>query len=189
VYYPQFLTYLSVKASLKDNTNVDQQKEFKIAVGDGIMTCTNDSMLSGLLPANNLFITRNTHYHIDANIKSFDISAEQDIEIHPNVVNWGQVSLPVEPHDYNLQVSQNEFAFSSTVGSVSGVIHVTTDHAGGWSATLSKSVTSHPTTLSATYSGMSSGDLRFTTNGAITPPDTIKVTAGKVTKHILIKNN
>jgi hypothetical protein len=198
VFYPQFLTYLSVKASLYGNTDVDEQVEFKIAVGDGLTATNNDLMLSGLLPLNNLFVTRNTHYHIEANIKSFDLSAGQTITIKPTVVGWENVSLTGPSfNEYTLQVSQDLFTFPSSTTIGQYVVRVETDHPDGWSATVAKAsgYAGNHTALIGSYTAVSaSGDLKFDAYGLVssdgTAPsaDTIKVTAGKITKHILIKN-
>jgi hypothetical protein len=183
VYYPLRTTYLAVKVSLKGNTDVDQQKEYKIAVGDGITSCSNDSMLSGALPLTNLFVTRNTHYHFTVNVKSFDMKGEQDIVIKPQVVAWDAEVFNVDFREYLLRVSQNEFKLPQSV--VSLVVDVVTDHPDGWSATKTSARISFPTT----YTGRPSGELKFNyTGAAITGADTIKVTAGAVTKHILVRN-
>jgi hypothetical protein len=187
VYHRQHLTYLSVKASLVDNTDIDQQREFKIAIGDGVTSCTNDSMLNaGYLPVSNLFVTRNTHYYFKAKLRSFDIKGEQEIEIRPQIVAWDEVVLPSDIREYLLQVSQDEFVLPKT--SHTGlIVRVETDHPNGWSATVVSPVGT--TVLPVSYTGKPSGDLKFNYTGAtITGADTIKVTAGNITKHILVKN-
>jgi hypothetical protein len=195
VFYPAHATYLAVKVSLKDNTDVDQQVEYKIVVGDGITTCTNDSMLNGMqggvLPLTNLFITRNTHYHFTAKIVSFDIRGEQEIEIRPQILAWNEVALPVEFNDYIFQVSQNEFSLASGTAVNGIILNVLTDHPNGWTATTTNP-TRIPLVISSGTGVQGAGDcLKFNYNGAaITNPaaDTIKVQVGKVTKHIVVKN-
>jgi hypothetical protein len=188
VYHRQHLTYLSVKASLVDNTDVTQQREFKIAIGDGVTTCSNDSMLNAnYLPVSNLFVTRNTHYYFIAKLQSFDIKGEQEIEIHPQIVDWDAVVLPpIDIREFLLQVSQDGFVLPQT--SHNGlIVHVVTDHPDGWSATVVSPA--NTTVLPVSYTGKPSGDLKFNYTGSpITGADTIKVTAGKITKHILVKN-
>jgi hypothetical protein len=186
-----YKTYLSVKVSLLGNTLADQQREYKLVIGDGIETCSNDSMLSGLLPMQNLFVTRNTHYQYTANIKSFDMRAEEDIEIHPKIVAWETTTItPVDVREYIFRVSQDTFVLPTAAAAHVGVIDVVTDHPGGWSAVMAPKATGTlRTSLVATYSGMPSGPLKFSYNGqAITQGDTIKVTAGAVTKKIVITN-
>ncbi|MDR1918894.1 MAG: hypothetical protein LBQ65_04515, partial [Tannerellaceae bacterium] len=189
---PDYKTYLSLKVSLLGNTAADQQREYKLVIGDGIETCSNDSMLNGQLPLQNLFITRNTHYQYTANIKSFDIRSEEDIEIRPRIVAWETTSMDSTIFDdYVFTVSQDLFQRAATGTAFNGVIEVTTDHPNGWSAVVAPTGT-RPTSLTGgPYTNKPSGKLTFTYSGAtIASPaaDTIKVTVGKVTKKIIIKN-
>ncbi|MDR1258218.1 MAG: hypothetical protein LBK65_02905 [Tannerellaceae bacterium] len=192
-YIPEYLVsdisrYVYVSAVVNLTADETAEKEYKIAIGDGIAK-GNDHMLGSTRLYSDVRISRNTHYHFTGNIRSFDLSANQDIEIHPQIVAWGEAIVDYDPREYLLQVSQNEFTFPSTAGLVQGVIHVVTDHPQGWSAVVAKGVPANSTTLVGSYSGAPSGDLTLTASGTITVADTIKVTAGKVTKHILVKNN
>jgi hypothetical protein len=192
---PAYKTYISVKVSLKGNVIPAQQREYKIVIGDGITTCTNDSLLNGSpLPIQNLFVTRNTHYMYFARIKSFDERSEQDIEIRPYVVGWDTVSEDVLFREYTLTVSQDKFTFSRTLD-YHGLLRVTTDYPGGWTAELGNGGVAGAVTFGGTYSTpQTSNALLFNyTAGAAAATDTIKVSVGSagrvLTKKVLLERN
>jgi hypothetical protein len=195
---PAYSTYLSVKVSLLGNTDVNLQREYKIVIGDGITTASNDSLLTGMLPLWNLFVTRNTHYKFDANIKSFNESSNKDIEIYPVVVSWDDsttVISPFEPRDYQLFISQSEFHPTTT--QYDGVVTIETDYRYGWKAyteapTGGATCTLNGATVTSEASAVSlpSGELKFRYIGGSSSSICIVVTTGsgseKITKKIKI---
>jgi hypothetical protein len=134
-----YLTYISVKASLKDNTLPSEQVEFKkIILGDGAEAIPQDSLRIGRnndasIPLNNWFITRNTHYKVNACIVSFDKMNESAIDVITKVIVWDQVDIDdtdIETHELN--VSQDEFHIQGS-GEYVGVVTIETNYSKGWS--------------------------------------------------------
>jgi hypothetical protein len=194
-YIPEYLvsdtgryTYVSAVVNLKDDAN--SEREYKIVIGDGIES-GNAYMLGNTKLYSDIRVSRNTHYQFTGIIKSFDIRAEEDIEIRPKILVWETVGLDSTLiDDYNFTVSQHEFQ-RATGTAFNGVIEVTTDHPNGWSAVVAPTG-ARPTSLTGgPYTNKPSGKLTFTYSGAtIASPaaDTIKVTVGKLTKKFIIKN-
>jgi hypothetical protein len=190
-YIPEYLvsdisrnTYISAIVNLVADAN--SEREYKIVLGDSI-TKGNAYMLGNTKLYSDVRISRNTHYHFAGNIKSFDIRAEEDIELRPKILAWEETAVDsVIFQKYNLDVSQDLFQLSQVP--FDGVINVDTDHPKGWSA-VPVSSGNHTTLIGGPYTGKSSGVLKFHYDGqAIIGADTIKVTAGNVTKKILVKN-
>jgi hypothetical protein len=190
-------TYASVWVNLRDD--VDAEREYKIVVGNGIKRYIPENKNNAWLlnPASadrgvlDLRITRNTHYYFDASIINFDLRGEQEIEIRPKILDWGVT--PVDSayiRDYYLTVGQDKFVVPSA-SSFDGVIRVTTDYTDGWSAAVTPSGAYTTVTAPATFP-VPTGDLRFTYSGTAFgsshPADTISITAGALTKKIIITN-
>ncbi|MDR2388721.1 MAG: hypothetical protein LBD89_02905 [Tannerellaceae bacterium] len=192
-YIPEYLVsditrYMYISAIVNLVTDVNAQREYKIVLGDGIPN-GNTYMLGNSKLYSDVRISRNTHYTFTGNITSFDIRGEEDIEIRPQILVWEGVSVDEsEFRVYKLTVSQEEFKLSQNT--FSGVVDIFTDYSGGWSAVLApKQSGTLRTTLTSSSGTSGQGLLKFDYNGqAITDADTIKVTAGTVTKQILIKN-
>ncbi|MDR2809804.1 MAG: hypothetical protein LBB84_04505 [Tannerellaceae bacterium] len=193
-YIPEYLvseidsfTYISAVVNLVGDVN--SEREYKIVLGDGISN-GNTYMLGNTKLYSDVRISRNKWYQLDIKIKSFDIRGEEDIEIRPIIVPW-DTSIPVDStgfRDHILTVSQDIFQLAAV--SFDGIVEITTDHPGGWSANLAPKQSGTLRTTLNTFVGTSgTGVLKFHYNGqSITEADTIKVTAGAVTKSILIKN-
>jgi hypothetical protein len=200
-YIPEYLvsdtakyTYASVGVRLR--SDADAKREYRIVIGNGITTFKNDSLLKPTSPGRSyttLSINRNTHYYFDASIINFDLRGEQEIEIRPRILDWGVT--PVDSayiRDYYLTVGQDKFVVPPSASSFYGVIRVTTDYTDGWSAVVTPSGAYTTVTAPATFP-VPTGDLRFTYNGTLFvapshPADTISITAGALTKKIIITN-
>jgi hypothetical protein len=198
-----YLTYISVKASLKDvdiTLQPDEQVTFKkIILGDGADIIPQDSLRVGKdkdgnnASLDNWFITRNTHYKVNATITSFSKTNESMIDIKMRVVNWTETTIgDKDIWNYDLKVSQDEF-YIKGADDYYGVVTVETNHPEGWSAEPSH--TSHikfeesPTGTDYTkndLSGQMGTQLRFKTINGL--PDTyIDVKAGPIVKRINLK--
>jgi hypothetical protein len=139
-----YLTYISVKASLKDAdiaSHPDEQVEFKkIILGDGASSIPQDSLRIGSynnapISLDKWFITRNTHYTVNATIKSFSKTNDSEIDVTMKVVGW--TSVPMDTTDiwqYELTVSQDEFYYPNATD-FKGTVTINTNHPEGWSVT------------------------------------------------------
>jgi hypothetical protein len=198
-----YLTYISVKASLTDNTLPGEQVEFKkIILGDSASTVHQDSLRIARnnnvsLPLTSWFITRNTHYKVNATIKSFDKMNESTIDVITKVIVWDQVPIgDTDIREYELKVSQDEFHFTGS-GTYEGVVTVETNYPGGWSAEGStppkpsagvtfygsnNSALSNPTPL------QTGNQLRFSSTTGV-DGGYIDVTAGPIVKRINLRRH
>jgi hypothetical protein len=162
---PARVTYISIKASLEDNQDVDEQVEYKIAIGDGASTRPQADMFSGIIPITELFITRNVYYDVSATIKSFDKTNESLIDVTMKVVGW--TSVPMDTTDiwqYELKVSQDAFYYPNATD-FNGAVTIETNHPEGWSVT-----TTSPGAGKYLYVDNGSGGATYTT--ATLPPQT-----------------
>jgi hypothetical protein len=192
---PAYLTYISIKASLADNTDPDEQVEFKkIILGDGAATIPQDSLRIGSynnagIPINNWFITRNTHYDVKATIKSFSKTNESVVDVIMKVVGWTPVPIN-DPYirEHELKVSQDEFHITSTGAAYyEGVVTVETNHSEGWSADGTSGVTFEDSSSGSYTSSLSSQTgtrLRFRYAESQLTDGYINVTAGPIVKKI-----
>jgi hypothetical protein len=190
-----YLTYISIKASLKDNTLSSEQVEFKkIILGDGAEAIPQDSLRAGSnnnasIPLYNWFVTRNTHYMVKATIKSFDKMNESEVDVIMKVVGWTSVPIEGGIWQHELRVSQDEFHITGT-DPYEGVITVETTYSNGWSAAGSAGVEfdSGDGSYSLTgLSGQTGTQLRFKYKGFLS--GYITITAGPIVKKInLIRN-
>jgi hypothetical protein len=200
-YIPEYLvsditryTYISAVVRLKGRTEPEYEKEYKIVLGNGITSHNNAYMLGNTVTYSDVRISRNTHYSFTGNITSFDIPDEMDMVIKAKILKWEEKPLDQQNiQNYTLEVSQNEFLFRPPLSVVNGVVNVTTDYSDGWSATMAAKQsgvlrTSLDDAVGGTVTKPSSGILKFTFDGnTIQDADTINVTAGSITKKILIK--
>jgi hypothetical protein len=138
---PTKMTYLSVKASLQGNTDPELQREYKIAIGDGMVKYTDDhtpgaknaDMFKSGVPLKDLFITRNTFYTVKAQIKSFDIMNESEIDVISKIILWEETWVDgTDIWNYELKVSQDEFHIQGA-NDYYGVVTIETNDPGGWS--------------------------------------------------------
>jgi hypothetical protein len=185
---PSRVTYISIKASLEDNIDVDEQVEYKIAIGDGAPTRSQAEMFSGNIPITELFITRNVYYDVSATIKSFDKMNESEVDVIMNVIVWDKVTIDdQEVREHELKVSQDEFHIQEA-GVFDGVVTVTTNYSQGWSVepvTGTTGVTFENPSGSyvASLSNQTGTQLRFRL-AAGAPSGSINVTAGPIVKKI-----
>jgi hypothetical protein len=146
-----YLTYISVKASLKDidpALQPDEQVEFKkIILGDGAGLIPQDSLRIGSynnapISLDKWFITRNTHYTVNANILSFDKTNESLIDVTMKVVGWKSVDMDsTDIRQNELKISQDEFYYSDT--EFESAVTIETNHPEGWSVTVTPPGASH----------------------------------------------
>lgn len=188
-YIPEYLisdktkyTYLSIHASEKGNASVT--REYTVAIGNGMENLTIDGMKGSSTTVADLTVSRNTHYMIEAYIKGFHQS--HSLTVNAKVVGWEGVNIDTGYPTYLLTVSRDNFNLAA--GS-QGAVYINTDHPDGWKATIGNG--SGQTSFvgyTAGTANMPPGYLTFQVNGAITTADTVKVTAGNITKKILIEN-
>lgn len=186
-YIPEYLitdkskySYLSIVAY--EALNPVSTREYKLAIGDSIAVRTIEEMKSASATLADLTVTRNRHYQFEAQIKGFD----HELEVIARVVTWNGVEVPTTYPTYLLAVSRDNFSLAS---GETGYIYITTDHPGGWSATIGAG------TGQAQFSGyvagtpyQPSGYLGVHVAGTIIVPDTVIVTAGNMTKKIIVTN-
>jgi hypothetical protein len=186
-----YLTYISIKASLKDNTLPGEQVEFKkIILGDGADNIPQDSLRIGSynnagIPLNNWFITRNTHYKVNATVKSFDKMDGSAVDVIMKVVGWTSVSIDGGIWQYELKVSQDEFHIDGTIA-YEGVVTVETTYSEGWSATATTDVKFGDSSGNYTLTSLplqTGTQLRFRSDGSLSA-GSISVTAGPIVKKI-----
>jgi hypothetical protein len=188
-----YKTYLSVKASLKGNTDPAEQVEFKIALGDGVKSHDNKELMEGKpVPAADLFITRNTHYQVTATIKSFDKANQSEIDVITNVIIW-ELTATDEPYigQHELKISQDKFYITGNID-FEGTVTVETDDPKGWSAARSAtastvkfynaSTTAYDLTSLDNQTGTK---LRFKSS-SVGVNDSISITAGPIVKRIYL---
>jgi hypothetical protein len=170
---PLYKTFIHVKASLEDVTDVTEQVAFApIVLGDGANVYTQEEMRGSGIALTNWFITRNTHYTVNARIKSFSKTNESEMTIKTTINSWNE-TLKIGDQDfwlYELTVSQDIFYIPST-GAFNGVVTVETNHPKGWNATGSTGVTfsgssslsnQTGTLLQFSYSGTGDGYIDIT---------------------------
>jgi hypothetical protein len=191
-------TYASIEVNLRNDPA--SQREYRIVVGNGISRYNEPGKDNAWLlnPGSSdrgiadLKINRNTHYYFDASIVDFDLRGEQELELHAVIRDWDDTSLDsIWIQDYTLAVSQDLFTLPEN-SSFTGILNVITDHSKGWEAWVTGSGhTRFPdhSNASSTPSGQVANYLRFAYDGvALSPPDTIHIKAGKLTKKIIITN-
>jgi hypothetical protein len=191
-----YMTYISVKASLEDNILPSEQVEFKrIILGDGANVFHQDSLRKGKnddkdLPLNNWFITRNTHYKVNAVITSFDKANESKMEIITKIISWEQV--PIDDTDiwrYELKISPQDRFYIPATGDFEGTVRVETNYPGGWNVPSSTGMSySNGSAVYGTNLINQTGTLlRFKYTG--TGNGSLNVVAGYIVKRIeLIRN-
>lgn len=168
-------TYLTVYAYQADNPSL--KREYTLVVGDGMEGKTVEWMKGDAPTLADLYVSRNTHYQFNATITGFN----QGLTVNAKVVTWEGVDIPAEYPTYFLSVSRSSFNLSA---GESGSVYVNTDYPGGWTAEIESG--SEITITNSSESGP--GYLAFTVDGTITTANVIKVTAGNMTKKILIEN-
>jgi hypothetical protein len=190
---PAYMTYISIKASLEDNQDPDEQVEFKgIILGDGAGTIDQDSLRIGKdnsgnnASLNNWFITRNTHYQVKATITSFGKTNESDMSILMKVVGWTKAMTDDwDIWEYRLKVSQDRFYIPPT-GAFEGVVTIKTNYPGGWGVTSDK-ITCFSNGCESSLENQMGTSLRFRYSG--TENTYIDVKAGPLTKRIDVIRN
>jgi hypothetical protein len=130
-----------------------------------------------------LNISRNTHYTFNAEITSFDISGEYEVELHSEVRVWKhESSRPDIPPAYYLTISQSEFIIPASALPYDGVVAIDTDHPEGWSAKAqSPNIVLQGEPLVHQYPGW----LNFKVTAQ--EESIIEVSSGNITKYIKVK--
>jgi hypothetical protein len=192
-----YYTYLSIKVGIKGQWYI--AKEYKLVLGEGMNykdglgnslpelykfmkgdTCLSNGHQRDIL---DLSIKRNTHYIINASIKNFGLTGDEDMDLYLEVKDWwdGDVE-PKDIGDYTFNISQSEFTIPR---GHTGVVRIETDHQDGWSA-----IASDPG-LVLTVDGVTpplvnqgSGPLKF--ESATARSYYIDVTVGSITKRITV---
>jgi hypothetical protein len=183
---------------LEDNTLPAEQEEYKIYIGDGAGTRSQTEMNSGNIPITDLFITRNTHYDVSANIKSFSRTNESLIDVITKVIVWDRVLIDDTDIGTNeLKVSQDEFHMSSN--DFEGAVMIDTNHPNGWSVATtppsggvkSLTVSNDGTIYTSTLSNQTGTLLRFKGTGWSSTTDVgyIDVIAGPIVKRINVSRH
>ncbi|GAB6395325.1 MAG: hypothetical protein MdMp024_1637 [Bacteroidales bacterium] len=180
---PDLYSYLSVTVNLKDDPAAD--REYKVVIGDGVKAPghDNDYMLGDKKTVTDLNISRNTHYTFHAEITSFDISGEYEVELHSEVRVWKpETSRPDIPPACYLTISQSEFIIPASALPYDGVVAIDTDHPEGWSAKAqSPNIVLQGEPLVHQYPG------RLNFKVTAQEESIIEVSSGNITKYIKVK--
>jgi hypothetical protein len=185
---PAYMTSIYVKASLAENNEVDEQVAFDpIVLGDGMASHSQAEMRSGgNMPITNWFITRNTHYTVNARIKSFSKTNESEMIIRTNILTWNETPIDEKViWQYDLDVSQDIFYIPSA-GNFEGTVMIETNHPEGWNVSGSAGLTfsNGSSTYAPDLSNQMGTLLKFRYAG--TGDGSIDVKAGLLSKHIKI---
>ncbi|MDH6306603.1 hypothetical protein M2459_003328 [Parabacteroides sp. PF5-5] len=167
-------TYLTVYAYQADNTS--NTRKYTLVIGNGMAGKTVEWMKGDGPTLADLAVTRNTHYQFNATITGFN----QSLTVNAKVVTWETINIPAEYPTYFLSVSRS--SLNLAVGET-GSVYVNTDY-GSWTAEIETG--SDITITNGSASGP--GYFTITVNNAITTANVIKVTAGNMTKKIIVEN-
>ena len=191
-YIPEYLindtskyTYINITTALVNEPKVE--RTYRLVIGDGIDKRDINYMLhSDQRTPEDLTVTRNTHYMLDAKILSF--FADESITLTAYVKTWKEININSNYTDYLFTILQNEFSISDAELPYAGWIYVKTDDPAGWSAVISNASGNISfTDYTAGEQVKDSGMLKFQVTGTLTGDETIDVTSGNVTKKISFK--
>ncbi|MDR2041981.1 MAG: hypothetical protein LBP98_06635 [Tannerella sp.] len=183
-----FYTYVSIKVGIKTQPHIS--KTYKLILGEGLVHGSKFMRGDSILPNGHqrdildLSIQRNTHYDIQAKIKNFGLTGNEDMDVYLKVENWVEANLDsLDVVDYTLNISQSQFTIPLNH---EAVVYIETNHPEGWSANVdpSSNFSLNGSSGVTSLSRQDSGPLKF--KATATGTYHINVIVGKVTKQIKV---